>query len=509
MQAAIDTIGEGFVIYDPEDRLYYCNDEYRRLYRTSAPVIEPGRTLEEILRYGVERGQYRDAVGQEEAWIEERLRLHREDRSELVQHLDDGRWLRIREHRIPSGYCVGIRVDVTELHRAKEAAEEANRAKSRFLATMSHEIRTPMNPILGMAQLLLMPDLDEFERRDFAKTILDSGQNLLALLNDILDLSKIEAGEEQLEIVVFEPAQLVREIQSLFAEAARGKSVRIESHWTGPARGIYRADARRLRQMLSNLVSNAIKFTAEGQIRIEAREFTTEGSDTLLEFEVSDTGVGIPSEAQARLFRPFSQGDSMTSRFYGGTGLGLSIVQCLARLMGGDVGVESQPGRGSRFWFRIPADQVRRDEARLDGWGAQAVAVDAGASLAVFEGRILVVEDEPTNRMIMRALLTKLGATVRLAEDGEQGVAAIMREAPDLVLMDCRMPVLDGYAATERLRTWERETQRPPVPIVALTAAAFDEDRERCLGAGMDDFLVKPVMIQALKGVLERWLSRP
>ncbi|NEX21674.1 response regulator [Thiorhodococcus mannitoliphagus] len=509
LHAAIETLGEGFVIYDAEERLVYCNEEYRNLYRTSAPIIATGRTFEEILRYGVERGQYRDALGREEEWVAERLTSHRLGEEDRIQQLDDGRWLQVRECRVPDGSSVGIRVDVTELYQAKEAAEAANIAKSRFLAVMSHEIRTPMNAILGMAQLCLMPHLADEERRDYARTILNAGQTLLTLINDILDFSRVEAGKVQLAVSSCDMRQLIRETQTLFVESARSKHLALTVHWTGPDGQNYRVDANRLRQMLDNLVANAIKFTAQGEICIEGREVRRDGPTAILEFAVSDTGIGIAQNLQGLLFQPFSQAGEATTRLYGGTGLGLSIVRSLARLMGGDVGVESQPGQGSRFWFRISAEPLamgedRRHRPRFAQDGA------AGATLqAIFAGRVLVVDDERSNRRLMQAILTKLGASVLLAEDGAQAVAAITGgERPDLVLMDCQMPVLDGYAATQRIRLWERETDRPRLPILALTAAAFEEDRQRCLQVGMDDVLTKPLMIDTLTEMLGRWLPK-
>jgi CheY-like chemotaxis protein len=370
---------------------------------------------------------------------------------------------------------------------------------------MSHEIRTPMNGILGMAQLLLRPDLEEAERNDYARTILNSGQSLLSLLNDILDLSKVEAGKLGLESLVVEPAQIVHEIQTLFAEAAAAKGLTLDARWSGPAGQRYKSDPHRLRQMLSNLVSNAIKFTAQGGVRIEACEAGRDDAGALLEFSVSDTGIGIPADKQFLLFQPFSQMDSSTTRLYGGTGLGLSIVRNLARLMEGEVGVDSQPGQGARFWFRIRASRV---EAGEESRQAQRAPVPSAAPPQQMSGRVLVVEDNPVSRKVIASLLAKLGLTVLLAEDGQQGLDAILgAAAPDLVLMDIHMPVLDGYAATTRIRAWEAAQGRPRLPIIALSADVFEEDRQRCLAAGMDDFLAKPVDMRALPILLARWLK--
>ena len=283
------------------------------------------------------------------------------------------------------------------LQKSEAAAEAANLAKSRFLATMSHEIRTPMNGILGMAQLLLMPGLTDDERKEFARTILTSGQSLLLLLNDILDLSKIEAGKVELESAVFEPAQLLREIKTLFLGSAKNKHLQIDDEWLGHHEQRYRSDAHRLRQMLSNLVGNAVKFTAQGSILIVGREIRADqepgsnDSSTLLEFSVSDTGIGIPAEKLALLFKPFSQADSSTTREFGGTGLGLSIVHSLSKLIGGEVGVESEAGKGSRFWFRVRVEAVGSDEACRQVARAEQIpddqAVTASPPSALLQGK--------------------------------------------------------------------------------------------------------------------------
>ena len=389
-----------------------------------------------------------------------------------------------------------------ELERAKRVSEAANQAKSDFLATMSHELRTPMNGILGMAQLLEAGDLDAVEQRRYVRTIAESGSTLLALLNDILDFSKIEAGKIQIVESDVALGPLVEGILALFAEAARGKGIELRIKSNGLDGRVYRSDPLRLRQMLTNLVSNAVKFTEVGFVQIETLESVDGNGRLWLEIGVADSGIGIPEDKQSLLFDRFSQLDASTTRRHGGSGLGLSILRGVARAMGGEAGMTSRVGDGSRFWFRVPMTRV------ADG-GAGAATRGAPDRGALFVGRALVADDTPANRLVTERLLARLGVAVVAVEDGQRAVDAVVGGEPlDIVLMDLQMPGMDGLEAARLIRAWEETGRVARVPIVALTAAAFDADRQRCLDAGMDGYLTKPLMLANLRAELGRWLPQ-
>ncbi|HOE44155.1 MAG TPA: ATP-binding protein, partial [Rhodoferax sp.] len=403
----------------------------------------------------------------------------------------------------------------TSLKEARDKAEMAMRGKAQFLANMSHEIRTPMNGILGMAQMLLQPNLQEEQRNDYARTVLSSGQTLLALLNDILDLSKIEAGKFQIESTAFAPEALMHETINLFAGAAQTKGLELDCQWHGASDQRYLADSHRLRQMLSNLVGNAIKFTRSGQVRIEARALERTEGTSVLEFAVSDTGIGIPAHKLDLLFKPFSQTDSSTTREFGGSGLGLSIVSHLVKAMGGETGVSSELGQGSRFWFRVKVQNIAENR---NSRKSERLPLDTNSDnvTTVLQGHVLVVEDNLVNCMVIESLLNSVGLIVSVVHDGQKAVELIEHHdgganadtptRPDLILMDLHMPVMDGYTATERIRQWEVSIQHSPLPIIALTADAYEEDRQHCLAIGMNDFLCKPIALDELKIALARWL---
>ena len=423
-------------------------------------------------------------------------------------HAMEGR----RAIRAAQRHAAELATSERSLKEARDSAQAANIAKSRFLATMSHEIRTPLNGVLGMAQLLLARGLPESDRISYAQTILTSGNTLLVLLNDILDLSKIEAGKLQLEARAIEVAALLSSTRNLFAGAAQAKGLQLDFEWVGPAHQCYLGDAHRLGQMLSNLVGNAIKFTASGSVRMACAELSRQNGRALLEFSVTDSGIGIAQEDIGLLFKPFSQTDSSITREFGGSGLGLSLVRTLAQAMGGEVGVSSKPGSGTRFWFKVQADVVSGQQVNAAvRYAPPPPNTDPLGAGGALQGHILVAEDNPINAMVMQSFAARLGLTMTLVGDGQKAMDAITESAgakqPDLVLMDVHMPLMDGYTATERIRQWEVAHNQPRIPIIALTADAFEEDRQRCLASGMDDFLSKPIAIGVLRSKLAKWLA--
>ena len=488
---AIETLDAGFVMYDEDQRLVICNSTYRRMYHHSAHAMAPGTTYEQILRAGVANGSHRASGMDADEWVRHHLdRLGRRDGSE-EQRIDE-RWIRIDDRPTRDGGVVSLRTDLTELKRieadlrsAKDGAEAAVRAKGEFLATMSHEIRTPLNGVIGMAQLLKRTSLDPVQS-DHLGTLLLCADNLLHLINGVLDFTKIEAGAMDLESIPVDPRRLADETIRMLAPRARDKGIAIAWSATDEVPKRISGDPLRLLQVLVNLVGNAVKFTAQGRVSLA---LSVESERMVL--RVEDTGIGMEPEVRRRLFSPFVQGDSSTTRRHGGTGLGLAISRRLVELMGGSIEVDSGAGIGTTFTISLPFDHISS--------GERPVVRELPAR---FTGRILVVEDDPTNRLVARHLLEALGLEVELVDSGQAALERLAGDdPPHLVFMDCQMPGIDGYETTRRLRAAGHR-----LPVVAMTANALPGDRDQCLAAGMDDYLPKPFAPESLQAVLARWL---
>lgn len=407
-----------------------------------------------------------------------------------------------------------LRMAWEEMHEAKEEAERASRAKSAFVSRMSHELRTPMNAILGFSQLLEEEELKP-EQKDFVLEINRAGVHLLELINQVLDLAKIEAGSMTLENIPFDPTQMVEQVATLIGEQARARELELRLEVSPDLPGQILGDPTRLRQVLINLAGNALKFTHQGGIDLRVA-LVEEGNR--IEYSVRDSGIGMDAETLARLFRPFSQADESVTRKFGGTGLGLSIARDLVRAMGGEIHVESESGQGSRFWFSLPAVRAAEEFADNHSAGLASAPItepvplseNAGGTSEPSElaGHVLLVEDNNINQIIASRMLERLGLTHEIANNGREALEKIQAHTYDLILMDVQMPEMDGMDATRALRAWEIENARPRLPVIAMTANALSGDRSDCLASGMDDHLAKPVRVETLRALLAHWLPK-
>jgi len=478
--AAIEAIPDGFVLFDREDRLMVCNQRYRDLYAESAPAMVPGASFEAILRYGLQHGQYADAMGREEEWLQERLAMRGAPSVEFEHAISGNRWLRVIDKATPDGGRVGLRVDITEardqkaaLESAREAAEAAVRAKSAFLANMSHEIRTPMNGVVGMAELLCDTPLSD-EQRLFADTIRSSGEALLVIINDILDYSKIEAERLTLHPEPFDLERVIHEVAMLLQPRARPKGVDllIDFDMFLPTR--YVGDPGRLRQVLTNLMGNAVKFTEQGHVLVRVVGIEAGDGCQQLHITVEDTGIGIAPENLDHIFGEFNQVDSASNRKFEGTGLGLAITQRLVEHMGGAVWVDSEPGRGSCFGFRLSLPVAEQGDETPG---------------PITLRRALVIDDQFINRTILERQLTTCGIAVTLCRSLAEA-QPILETDPghDVILCSHALPELDALTFLQELRAAGIET---PVLILSSNPATL---REAPGAEAVAGFLQKPVL---------------
>jgi PAS domain S-box-containing protein len=498
-EAILDTASIGIVL-TREQRFVLANPRFERMLGWP-PGALPGQPLRTIWGSDLDFAAVMTLVGpakQRGSAVEFERRMTRRDGSTFLARVTASA---IDPQRPAEGGTVWIVEDVTAqrqaeaaLARARDEAEAANRAKSAFLANTSHELRTPLNGMIGLARLARDPQVGEEQRRRYLEQIGDSAQSLADIISDILDLSKIESGKLELHAEPFDLGALLHTLYAGYAMLAAGRGLALALEAGPDAEGHVRGDGLRVRQILSNYLGNALKFTARGGVRLVARRLEGE----LVRFEVHDTGPGIDAATQARLFRPFTQADDSTTRRFGGTGLGLSICRELATLMNGRVGLDSRAGEGSCFWAELPLPAA----APPPHAGALAPPELAGA-------HVLLVEDNPVNMTIAAAMLEQWGVVVEQAADGEQALAAVERALAegrrhDAVLMDVQMPQMSGFEATRRLRARD---DAKGLPIIALTAAALTSERDEALAAGMNDFLTKPIDAERLRAALGRWIA--
>jgi signal transduction histidine kinase/DNA-binding response OmpR family regulator/HAMP domain-containing protein len=494
---AIETISEGFSLYDAEDKLIVCNSHYRELFASHAEVMVPGTSFEAILRTATGRGLIKDAEGRREAWIAERIARHHAASESHIQRRSDGRWIQVSERKTANGGVVAIYADITEMKQheaelaaARDAADEANRTKSSFLANMSHELRTPLNAIIGLTDMLVtnVARFGTEKAVDPLRRVHRAGTHLLGLINQILDLSKIEAGKFEINLENVSVPPLIDEVvgtaRPLAEQNKNGLSV--DCLRDLPA---IEADPMRLRQILLNLLSNACKFTKGGSVILRVTRSTHEAQDCI-EFAVTDTGIGMNAEQMQRLFEEFSQGDASTARHYGGTGLGLAITRHLCHMMGGDVTVASEIGKGSTFTVRLPI--------------AQASAVSqqeiSGPAPEFRRGEcVLVIDDDQTARDLIREHLHQAGFSVIAAGGGREGLRQAKQYHPLAITLDVMMPDLDGWTVLAALRG---DPDLADIPVIMATIV---DERRQGMTFGAVGYLTKPIDREKLVELMRRF----
>jgi len=508
LDLALEAMGDGFLLCDADDRVVRWNSRYLDYFPWQRHVIGVGVPFRRLVETGAAARFGSDRHAEREAWIEGRIAVRRQTQHEVWEAVHSGKVLSILERRTPEGGIVSVYRDMSaaeqRLAAAKRDAEAANAAKSQFLANMSHEIRTPLNAIIGLNELLLLGALAPAQRRQ-AELVRSSGQLLLSLINDILDLSRIEAGHFELRQEPFAPRTVAEEVVQLLRDRAETRRLQLELHDGGTDGLVLRGDAVRFRQVLFNLLGNALKFTDQGRVTVRLHWQGGEGGAAgRLRLDVEDTGIGIDPERLPQLFERFTQADAGTARRYGGSGLGLAITREVVQRMGGQIEAESERGRGSRFRVHLPFEIVAAAGTPAAG-GATAGGERAPATAAGDGARplqVLVAEDNAVNQVLIESILRHLGHQPVVVGNGAEAVQRLQEGRFDVVLMDMQMPEVDGLEATRRIRALGHRAAK--VPVVAMTANARDEDRRACLEAGMDAFLSKPIDFDELARTLRR-----
>ena len=495
---ALAAMNDGLLLLDRDDKVLAWNPRYLALFPWLAGVIAEGLPFRRLAEVAAAATLPDGTPAEQAAWVDARLAAHEDAVGHYIQVVVNGLLVHTSVRRTPEGGMVCVYRDITaaerELTHAKAAAEAANEAKSRFLATMSHEMRTPLNGVLGMIGLMLAGPLDAKQQRQ-AQLIRSSGQTLMVVLNDILDLSKIEAGRMDLEILPFALIDTVQDVVSLMAVRAEARGLTLQLKLLPDLPPVLCGDASRLRQVLFNLVGNALKFTEQGGVQVSLAHLALADGRVSLTLEVSDTGIGIAPEAMPRLFTRFNQADSSTARRYGGTGLGLAITHEIVSLMGGSIEVHSVPDQGSCFTVRLVL--ARGELAPRAGSAARGDLMPVAARAL----RILVAEDNPVNQLLITALLEEFGHFCDLVGNGLEAVHQAQGSHYDLVLMDIQMPEMDGVAATLALRALAGPLSR--IPIVAMTANVMPEQQRQYLAAGMTAVVGKPIDPDELNAAID------
>ena len=491
LREALDAMPDGMAFYDAEDRLVLWNQRYAEANPELTSKLKAGMTFREIIQIGLDEDLYTDARGRQAEWIQERLESRRALTTTIEQRTTDDRWLRISDRRTAAGGIVTVCTDITDLKNdaralseARDIAQSANSAKSQFLANMSHEIRTPLNGVIGLAQVLAKTPLST-QQAEMLELIQSSGRTLQALLSDILDLARVESGRLELANEPFHLGRAVREAAQLHESSAEAKGLQFFVEIDDQTDRWIHGDIVRVKQILTNLVSNAVKFTQTGFVSLTVAPGPDRDGTPTLRFSIEDTGIGFDSKTRERLFSRFEQADGAITRRFGGSGLGLAISRQLAEMMGGDLDCESEPGGGSAFILTIPFSPADAPDA-VPGLALEP-ASDAPPIV-----RVLLADDHPVNRKLVEMILTGAHTELTSVENGAEAVQACRDRDFDIILMDMQMPVMDGLSATREIRLNEAAMGLGRTPIVMLTANALADHIASAEAAGADRHLAKP-----------------